>query len=265
MSRRSACADILRRRGALAGAAAIVLLPLLPAVAAQQQDPTLGRYEARTIVTGTDLRSRPSGFAACLTDVLVKVSGDPTVADDPRLPALTAHVDRLVTGYDYWDRMRGIPHHDEQGSSDRPYNLSVRFDPARIDAALRDLRRAPWPDPRPPVVLVVKVQGHSGAFPLTQAEPRAAGMRAAIVESGAKYGLAVSVPPAPGAAAPPGSVPVPGSLVLSEAALGWVGTWHLDWRGRAYEWRISGVNFDAAFRDAVAGALQVLSGHGAPR
>jgi hypothetical protein len=243
--------------------AAVLLLRLAPALAAQQ-DPTLGRYEARTIVTGTDLRSRPSGFAACLRDVLIKVSGDPTLGEDPRLPALTAQAGAFVAGFDYWDRMSGIPHHDEQGSSDRPYNLTVRFDPARIASALSELGHVPWPDPRPGVLLRIAVAAREGSFALTEQEPRAAAMRAAIAEAGQKYGLAVSVPAVAGGAPPPGSAAVTGSLALSEAALGWVGTWHLDWQGHGYDWRISGVNFDAAFRNAVSGAMQVLSGHGAP-
>ncbi len=250
--------------------------------AALQQNPALGRYEGRVIVTGTDLRSRPYGFATTLADVLVKVSGDPTLAGDPRLPKLTANAAALAQSFDYWDRMSGIPHHDSQGSEDRPYNMTVRYDPAKVDAALAALGRAPWPDPRPALVVLVRVQRTDTTFDLTRAEPRAEGMRAALVEAGQKYGMNVIVPsaadlaawqmtadlPVPGADAFPASdrqVALRGSLVLSEAALGWVGTWHVSWHGQEAEWRISGVNFDAAFRSGVAGAMQVLSGHGVPQ
>ena len=237
---------------------------LHPALAAQQ-DPHLGRYEARTIVTGTDLRSRPAGMAACLADVLVKVSGDPTLRDDPRLPALQADASKYATGFDYWDRMSGISHHDEQGSSDRPYNLTVRFDRARIDAALHDLGRAPWPGPRPALVMRVHVvTGTRAAFDVTAREPRAAGMRAALADTAEKYGMRVIVPDA-GAGAPADGVILAGTLTLSQAALGWVAEWRLDRQGTAYAWGVRGVNFDEAFRDGVRGAMQVLSGHGAPR
>ncbi len=231
---------------------------------AAEQDPKLGRYEARTIVTGTDLRSRPAGLAACLADVLVKVSGDPTILDDPRLPALAAQAADYATGFDYWDRMSGIPHHDEQGSSDRPYNLTVRFSPQRVDDALRRLGRTPWHGPRPTLLLRVHVVGAHGEFDITTREPRADGMRAALADAGAKYGMAWRTASDP-AASPPGPVPLTGKLVLSQAALGWVATWHLDWQGAGHDWGVRGVNFDAAFRDGVRGALQVLSGHGAPR
>lgn len=242
-------------------AAILVLSAGLHPVLAAWQDPHLGRYEARAIVTGSDLRSRPAGMAACLADVLVKVSGDPSLRDDPRLTALQADAAKYASDFDYWDRMSGISHHDEQGSSDRPYNLSVRFDPKRIDTILRRLGRAPWPDPRPVLLLRVHVEGQGAPFDVTAAEPRAAGMRAALVDAAEKYGMRVLLP-GDGAG---GGIPLVGHLVLNEAALGWVADWHLDRHGSGRDWRISDVNFDEAFRDGVRGAMQVLSGHGTPR
>ena len=55
-----------------------------------------------------------------------------------------------------------------------------------------------------------------------------------------------------------------GSLVWSDEALGWVAKWRFDFEGRTYRWEIRGVSFDAAFRNALRGAAQVLSGNGAP-
>jgi hypothetical protein len=246
----------------VAVAVPVLWLGTADTAAAATPDPHLARYEARTIVTGTDLRSRPAGMAACLADVLVKVSGDPTVADDRRLPALLAQAATYAADFDYRDRMSGISHHDEQGSSDRPYDLTVRFDPARIDAALRALGRAPWSDPRPTLLLRVHVSDAPGTFDLTDAAPRGAGMRAAIRDSAEKYGMPVALP---GAGPPADAVPLPGTLTLRQAALGWVVSWHLDWQGRGYDWGVSGVDFDEAFRDGIRGAMQVLSGHGAPQ
>lgn len=241
-------------------AVAILILLARPALA-MEHDPHLGRYEGRVIVTGTDLRSRPAGMAACFIDVLIKVSGDPTLRNDPRLPALAAHAADDASDFDYWDRMSGIAHHDEQGSSDRPYDLTVRFAPARIAAALRALGRAPWPDPRSALWLGVHVTGRGAPFDVTRSEPRAEGMRATLARTEAKYGMRVLLPGDP---AGPG-VKLTGDLVLDEAALGWVIGWHLAWHGRAYAWGVRGVNYDEAFRDGVRGAMQILSGHGAPR
>lgn len=249
------------RRHATALAAVAGVLAAAPSARAVEQDIRLGRYEARAIVTGTDLRDRARGTALCLADVLVKVSGDPRLAADPRVAALAADAGRFATGLDYWDRMSGISHHDEQGSSDRPYNLTVRFDPAKIDAALRGLGAPPWPDPRPALELRADVTNAAGArFPLTAAEPRGASMREALALAGQKYGMAVGVP---GDAAA-GAVPVTGTLTWDETAGGWAARWQVAGPGGAVGWGVRGVNFDTAFRNAVAGAMQVLSGHGAP-
>ena len=86
-------------------------------------------YEADAIVTGTDMRQRPWGMAQCLREVLVKVSGDPRLKDDPRVLELAASADRYVASFDYVDLMAGIPKKDDQGSYDRPHKLTVRFRP----------------------------------------------------------------------------------------------------------------------------------------
>jgi hypothetical protein len=46
--------------------------------------PNIGPYRADAIVTGTDMRQRPWGFAQTLREVLVKLSGDPRLKDNPR-------------------------------------------------------------------------------------------------------------------------------------------------------------------------------------
>src|SRR5580658_366818 len=107
---------------------------LLTAVAAPTAAEDTGAlYSANAIVTGTDMRQRPWGFAQCLTEVLVKVSGDPRLKDDPRVAGLAEHADRFVVAFDYVDLMAGIKKKDDQGSYDRPHRLTVRFDPAKID------------------------------------------------------------------------------------------------------------------------------------
>ena len=126
--------------------ATLIVLAGAPVGAAE---PAPELYQSHAIVTGTDMRGRPVGFAACLTDVLVKVSGDPKLADDPRVAELAQHADRLVAGFQYRDLYSGIPKHDEQGTRDRPYTLVVAFDPAKIDAVLADLGDQPWTVERP--------------------------------------------------------------------------------------------------------------------
>jgi hypothetical protein len=133
---------------------------LLPAVAEPAKAEDIGAlYQAYAIVTGTDMRQRPWGMAQCLREVLVKVSGDPLLKDDPRTAELAAHADRLVASFDYVDMMAGIPKKDDQGSYDRPHRLTVHFDPAKIDATLAALGRQPWRGERPVIVPVLLVQG----------------------------------------------------------------------------------------------------------
>jgi hypothetical protein len=239
-------------------------------------DPVPHLYESVAIVTGTDLRSRPSGFARCLTDVMVKVSGNPALASDPRVAAVAAHADTMVVDYDYWDRMSGIRHHDSQGADDRPYNLTARFDPAKVDAALAELGEKPWGADRPPLYAFVDVQARAGSHTLTSDGEASYGQNDAMSAAGTRYGLPVRLPTqadlrsrseedpprtAATAAFPQDAPLLIGTLAWSDAALGWVGSWHLVWQGHAHAWSIRGVNFDEAFRDGVRGAMGVLSGH----
>jgi hypothetical protein len=116
-------------------------------------------YSADAIVTGTDMRQRPWGFAQTFRDVLVKTSGDPRLRDDPRVADLAGPADRFVACFDYLDMMADTPLHDEQGSYDRPHRLTVHFDPGKIDALLASLGDTPWRGARPVVVPVLLVRG----------------------------------------------------------------------------------------------------------
>ena len=61
-----------------------------------------------------------------------------------------------------------------------------------------------------------------------------------------------------------GDLALAGNLLWSEQALGWIADWRMDARGKSYRWQIRGVGFDDAFRSAMSGAAQILSGHGQP-
>jgi uncharacterized protein len=236
-------------------------------------------YQATVIVTGTDARSRPFGFAQALRAVLVNVSGEPRLHDDPRVSGLAAHAEAMVASFSYVDRMAGRPVHDEQGTRDRPYNLTVKFVPARIDKALADLAQRPWRGNRPVVVPVLAVRFGTASY-LLSAESRAgAEQRAAFADMARAYAMTVRFPTDADFAAwgiRPGTFPslhaataaddavVAGTLEFKESLPGWVGSWRWRWRGTDYAWGIKGVSFDEAFRDIVRGVLRVASGHGGP-
>ncbi|MBV9964384.1 MAG: DUF2066 domain-containing protein [Alphaproteobacteria bacterium] len=240
-------------------------------------------YQAYEIVTGTDMRQRPWGMAQCLREVLVKVSGDPRLKDDPRVIDLAAHADRFVTAFDYVDMMAGIPKKDDQGSYDRPHKLTVHFDPAKIDGIRPKLGESPWHGERPAVVPVLLVHGPKPpAYVLSAEAPQGTEQRGAFVTAASEFGMKVRMPtdaelaawgasadhfPYPKQPPPevkPGESIVVGTLDWNEALPGWVGSWRTHWQGRDHAWQISGVNYDAAFRDIVRGVAMLASGRGAP-
>src|SRR5579885_1615409 len=227
-------------------------------------------YKATVIVTGYDMRSRPKGFAQALREVLVKLSGEPRLRQDP-----------LVTKFDYVDQMAGIKVHDDQGTYDRSYNLTVVFDPAKIDATLSDLGEHPWLGERPVVVPVLEVQRVTRSYLLSAENLAAADQVGSLKTVAQELGMTARAPtdaeikvwgvtmgggfPAPTAASTSAQAIVAGTLEFKEDLPGWVGSWRLHWHGKDYGWSISGVNFDEAFRDLVRGVLRVASGHDGPK
>src|SRR4051794_24973925 len=83
--------------------------------------PAADLYRAQTIVTGQGEANRIVGFASCLEDVLVKVSGQLRLAGDPRVDAYKADAAKLVRGFSYRDEKGGKPKNDEQGTRDRSF------------------------------------------------------------------------------------------------------------------------------------------------
>jgi len=59
----------------------------------------------------------------------------------------------------------------------------------------------------------------------------------------------------------PGAVTVDGELAWTEAAAGYVGRWDIS--GSDHRWGIRGASLDEA-RNAVGGAMKILSGNGEP-
>lgn len=221
------------------------------------------------------------GFAHCLPEVLVRVSGEPRLEHDPRVADLAADAAALVASYDYSDFLvRMGPVHDDQGTGDeRPYDLVIRFDHAKIDAVLRNLGTPPWRGPRPQVVPVIAVKGITRTYLLSAEVTAGAEQRGSLANAAAQYGLPLQVPseamlaawgvtasgfPSPRAEPQEGRALVAGTLYFDEAKPGWMGTWRMRWRGADYSWGISGVNYDEAFRSLMRGVARVASGRGTP-
>jgi hypothetical protein len=264
----------------IVGAGAVLHMAGVPAFAEEPANPDAALYSADAIVTGTDMRQRPWGFAQCLKEVLVKVAGDPRLKDDPRIGDMADHADRYVASFDYADLMAGIPKKDDQGSYDRPHRLTVHFDPAKIDALIAQLGDTPWRGNRPLIVPVLMVKGPKPPSYILSAETsRGDEQRGAFAVAAGEFGMKVHIPterelgawvatidnfqPKP----PPtdgSEAIVTGTLEWSEMLPGWIGKWTMRWNGAEHRWGIGGVNYDAAFRDIVRGVVLLASGRGAP-
>ncbi len=243
-------------------------------------------YRSDAIVTGTGEINRQIGFRECLREVLVKLSGDPTITDTPGFAAADAKAGSFVSSYSYRDRLEGIPIHDEQGTHDRPHDLTCRYRPAALDPLLKELGRKPWLAPRPAIAVWLAVKDQKRRFVLTRDGSESPYMVDALQAAAGPLALSAILPDAadviarkpvldplpeadPAQLFPPATrtdsdVPLIGTLVWSDQARGWIAKWQMDAGGRRYRWRLSGVSFDDAFRNAMQGAARILSGNGAP-
>jgi hypothetical protein len=246
-----------------------------------------GLYSTKTIVTGTREETRLKGFQECLRSVFLKVTGDQRILDDPRLAPIIAKVADYVASHHYHDRMSGIPTHDEQGTRDRPFDLTCDFSRDRIDAALASLDRKPWLAPRPRIVLFVSVRNGPVAFVLA-ADDRKQGvtMREAFADAADALAIPILFPkkrnlrqiglhagtlprtdmPVFDAFAGEigGSRALAGSIVWSERDLGWIAEWRFFDGTDTAIWQVRAASFDKAFQSAMRGAAQILSGNGDP-
>lgn len=236
-------------------------------------------YQAVAVVTGSDRRYRGVGFAQCLRTVLAKVSGNPRLERDPRVERFARNANVFVASFDYVDQMAAYHVKDDQGTYDRPFNLTVRFVPAKIDALLATLGERPWRGERPVIIPVLAIHGVTTAYLLSAGVAAGADQRGSLEEMASEMGIRVRFPTdaqlaawsvtlrrfsPPRVSPPPDQALVAGTLEFQTAVPGWAGSWRMRYRGREYAWSIKGVNFDAAFRDLVRGVVLVASGHGAP-
>jgi uncharacterized protein len=243
-------------------------------------------YRAQTIVTGQAEANRIIGFAACLEDVLIKVSGAQKLAGSGRLAAYKSNAKDFVRAFSYHDQMSGTPTRDEQGTRDRPYDLSVDFDEKKIDALLHGIGLKPWHAHRPVIAAFVEMQLGSKDYMITSDADQSALQRESLLAAAARRGMNVVLPSAaalakagitraepatatsrawgPMVAGQGGEAALVGRLVWDDRELGWATQWRIDWHGRTHRWQVRGTNFDEAFRRGIGGAAQVLSGNGDP-
>ena len=124
-------------------------------------------YRSQTLITGQLLPNRLIGFAVCLEQVLIKVSGAISLTGDPRLKPYKASAKDFVRAFEYRDEKLGKPKNDEQGTRDRSFYLIVDFDEKRIDDTLAALGLKPWLARRPVLGLFVEMNPGARTYVVT--------------------------------------------------------------------------------------------------
>ena len=243
-------------------------------------------YQSRAIVTGEREETRLPVLGQCLKDVLKKVSGDPMIDRDPRVEVFASQAQAYIKSFGYRDRMEGIPIHDEQGTRDRPYDLTIDFQPEKIDELLLVLGQKPWTARRSTIVVMLAVKYEARSYLLTGDADEGFDQRESFMSAAWLTGMPMTLPSTAAfneagmtaeklqpaelgdlkkiARASGGGIVLVGSIAWNKGMLGWKGDWQLHSAGGPHHWQIRNVNFDAAFRSAMRGAAQVLSGNGEP-
>ncbi|MER9169743.1 DUF2066 domain-containing protein [Mesorhizobium australicum] len=153
-------------------------------------------YHSQTIVTGQGEENRQLGFRTCLDKVLVRVSGDQRLLARREMDALRDKAGSFVDSFRYHDRMEGIPIHDEQGTHDRPHDLTCFYKPDVIDRLLASLGSRPWLGERPTLTVFLTTEQGARHFVLSAEEGRGETMRESFVNATGPMLMHVAFPKA---------------------------------------------------------------------
>jgi uncharacterized protein len=236
--------------------------------------PPADLYQAHAFVTGQRDETRIPGFERALADVVKKVTGDSTVNPDEVAKAMGGPVQDYVARYSETDRMADIPIHDEQGTRDRPFDLLVEFKPAMINALAKRVGREPWTGYRPRIVVLLNVITDAANYTLTEDQDQGIDQRDSLRNAAWAAGLPLvlptqaqldSTPPEKLADATGADRALTGTITWTSGMKGWKADWKLMADDGVKEWQIKDVNFDEAFRNAMQGVAQILSGRGATK
>lgn len=259
-----------------------LLLVMMPAFGAATPAAANELYRSQTLITGQLEPNRLIGFAVCLEQVLIKVSGAISLTGDPRLAAYRTTARDFVRAYEYRDEKLGKPKNDEQGTRDRSFYLIVDFDEERINDTLAALGVKPWLARRPVLGLFVEMNPGARTYVVTSDAAETDLQRASLRNAADRRGMQFALPAsaaiaklpadglaamqasalAPVAAAQGGEVALVARLVWDDQKLEWSNEWRLDWQGKPYRWQFRSETFDEGFRHGIGNAAEVLSGAG---
>jgi hypothetical protein len=234
-------------------------------------------YYAQTIVTGTEEPERTRGFRLALTDVVVKLTGDARLERSEKLQSLLDRPHRLVERFEYEDRMKDIPVHDEQGTRERPHYLRVHFNASAIDTELQRLGLAKWPSDRPHLAVWLGIRTARGTSVLEADGPNGYVQRIVLTEAATRRGLPIALPLAGQptiafddissknssklrAVPPHADALLVGVLSITNAGY-WDIDWELSYRGRVHAWELHDVSFDTALKNGLETCALIFSGN----
>jgi hypothetical protein len=250
-------------------ATVFALFALSTGTAAQSGSGQEVLYKAETVVTGKELPERLRGFAIGAEDVLVKLTGRVRLAKSAQAKAVIAKAPELVAAYEYEDRMKDIPIHDEQGTRDRPHFLRMTFDAEKFDKALEEAGLEKWTGKRPTVAVWLAITEPRGKYILSRDGDEGYVQRLVLNDASKKRAIPVVLPPAAQEDVKIENIVKRNWSVLLNAskALGTdavlygtmdfdgVAYWNCQWvvagDGAYAKWKMKGVSFDTAFKEAI--------------
>ncbi|MBZ9739653.1 MULTISPECIES: DUF2066 domain-containing protein [unclassified Mesorhizobium] len=235
-------------------------------------------YRSSVIVTGDREETRvpaiPQGFELAAQ----KLTGNPDIAHNPAFASLATGAPVMVWSYTYHDRMFGTPIHDEQGTRDRPFDLTFQFDRKRMDHAMALLGEMPWLGARPKLALLVEVTDMARSYMLAADGVHGSDLRSSFEDASTRFAIPIifakeadlsAIAQDKVDAMSHESLARLQSRLGADAILvghldwetnepGWHAVWRLPLGPDGRKWEVAGVNFDAAFRSAIGGAAKRL-------
>src|SRR6266404_140088 len=151
-------------------------------------------YRTKVTVTGQGEANRMTGFAAGLEDVLIKASGAQKLSGDRRLAASKSKAKDFVRAFSYRDQFFGKPIRDEQGTRDRPFDLTVEFEENKIDDILKALGLKPWLSHRPSLAVFVEMEQGPKNYVVTADGTQSDLQRDSLLAAADKRGMDIVLP-----------------------------------------------------------------------
>lgn len=160
----------------------LFLLSLLPLVSKAVE--VKGVYEAVVPIVGQETNERSLALQLGFVDVLVRVTGDVFIADEPLIQQEIKKVAKYVSSYQYQKN-------NQKGALTRQ-NLYIKFDSGAIANLLREKGLPVWPINRPEVLVWLAVEDGSNRYILSpDSDPD---IRGELIRIAKKRGVPVLTP-----------------------------------------------------------------------